>query len=171
MLFCQSSWLDGKLHEVKTWILFIIESQYQETGGLPKWCSGKEPACQCRRQKRNGFDPCIGKIPWRRKWQPTPGISSLGNPLNSLPGYSSGGSQRVEHDWASKNKHMTPRDWHMPGVFFIFVEWRSEWQPKSCFTTRTQLRTIVVCQWIGLLFKAVNFPKPEIVQVERGWLL
>ena len=22
--------------------------------------------------KRQGFDPCIGKIPWRRKWQPTP---------------------------------------------------------------------------------------------------
>ena len=34
--------------------------------------SGKEPACQCRRDKRHGFDPWIRKIPWRRKWQPTP---------------------------------------------------------------------------------------------------
>ena len=34
--------------------------------------SGKEPACQWRRPKRPGFDPCVGKIPWRRKWQPTP---------------------------------------------------------------------------------------------------
>ena len=34
--------------------------------------SGKESACQCRRHKRHGFDPWVGKIPWRRGWQPTP---------------------------------------------------------------------------------------------------
>ena len=33
---------------------------------------GKEPTCQCGRHKRRGFDPCMGKIPWRRAWQPTP---------------------------------------------------------------------------------------------------
>ena len=33
--------------------------------------SGKEPACQCRRHKRHGFNPWVRKIPWR-KWQPTP---------------------------------------------------------------------------------------------------
>ena len=31
-----------------------------------------EPACQYRRLKRCGFDPWVGKIPWRRAWQPTP---------------------------------------------------------------------------------------------------
>ena len=31
--------------------------------------SGKESSCQCR---RHGFNPWVGKIPWRRKWQPTP---------------------------------------------------------------------------------------------------
>ena len=34
-----------------------------------QWLSGKEPICQCTRP---GFDPWVGKIPWRRKWQPTP---------------------------------------------------------------------------------------------------
>ena len=34
--------------------------------------SCKESACQCRRCKRWGFDLCVIKIPWRRKWQPTP---------------------------------------------------------------------------------------------------
>ena len=29
---------------------------------------GKKPACQCRRHKRHGFDPCVRKIPWRRAW-------------------------------------------------------------------------------------------------------
>ena len=27
---------------------------------------------QCRRHKRHRFDPWVGKIPWRRIWQPTP---------------------------------------------------------------------------------------------------
>ena len=34
--------------------------------------SGKEPACQCWRHKRCVFDLWVGKIPWRRAWQPTP---------------------------------------------------------------------------------------------------
>ena len=34
--------------------------------------SGKESACQCRRHKRCGFSPWVGKIPWWRAWQLTP---------------------------------------------------------------------------------------------------
>ena len=36
---------------------------------LPRWLSGKESACQFG---THGFNPWVGKIPWRRKWQPTP---------------------------------------------------------------------------------------------------
>ena len=36
---------------------------------LPMWHSGKESACQC---KGHGFNPWVGKIPWRGKWQPGP---------------------------------------------------------------------------------------------------
>ena len=32
----------------------------------------KESACQCRRHRRRGFGPWVGKIPWRREWQPSP---------------------------------------------------------------------------------------------------
>ena len=61
----------------------ILEINYTSVG-LPKWpkctgnlsglggASGKEPTCQCRRCKRSGFDPSVGKIPWRRAWQHTP---------------------------------------------------------------------------------------------------
>ena len=31
--------------------------------------SGKESTCQCKRHRRCEFDPWVGKIPWRRKWQ------------------------------------------------------------------------------------------------------
>ena len=40
--------------------------------GLPRWCSGKDSTCYWRRCKRSVFDPWAGKIPWRKKWQPTP---------------------------------------------------------------------------------------------------
>ena len=45
--------------------------KYKAYTGFPGGASGKEPACQSRREKRCRFDPWIGKIPWRRKWQPT----------------------------------------------------------------------------------------------------
>ena len=40
-----------------------------------------------RRPKRRGFDPWVGKIPWSRKWQPTP-IFLPGIFQRSLVGYS-----------------------------------------------------------------------------------
>ena len=49
--------------------------------GLSKLLSGKESACQYRRHRRLGFDPCVGKIPWRRKWHPLQ-HSCLENPVN-----------------------------------------------------------------------------------------
>ena len=48
---------------------------------------------------RHGFDPWVGKIPWRRAWQPTP-VFSPGEPQGqrSLAGYSPWG--RKEPDLA-----------------------------------------------------------------------
>ena len=56
----------------------------------------KEPACQCRRR---GFDPWVGKIPWRRKWQHSP-IFVAGNShgKRSLEGYKPQGHKRVQYD-------------------------------------------------------------------------
>ena len=39
--------------------------------GFPGGASGKEPAFQCRRHRRLRFNTWVGKIPWRRAWQPT----------------------------------------------------------------------------------------------------
>ena len=36
------------------------------------WPSGKESTWQCRRHRTRRFDPWVRKIPWSRKWQPTP---------------------------------------------------------------------------------------------------
>ena len=62
--------------------------------GFPGGTSGKEPTCQCRRHKRHRFDPWVGKIPWRRAWQPTPVF---------LPGESHGQRRMVGYSsWAHK---------------------------------------------------------------------
>ena len=42
--------------------------------GESRWLASEESACQCRRGKRRGFHPWVGKFPWSRKWQPTPGV-------------------------------------------------------------------------------------------------
>ena len=39
---------------------------------LPRWLSGTESTCQYRRHRRCRLDPWVRKIPWQRKWQPTP---------------------------------------------------------------------------------------------------
>ena len=40
--------------------------------GFPGGASGKEPAYQCRRFRRHGFNPWVKKVLCRRKRQPTP---------------------------------------------------------------------------------------------------
>ena len=68
--------------------------------GLPRWHSGKESTCQYKRRKRLGFDPWIGRIPWTRKWPPTPiFLPGKFHRQRSLAGYSPW-SHRVGHDWA-----------------------------------------------------------------------
>ena len=59
--------------------------------------SGKEPTCKCRRRRRPGFDPWVGKISWWRTWQPTP-VFLLGESYGqrSLVGHSPWGGEELE---------------------------------------------------------------------------
>ena len=56
-------------------------NRYLYHWGFPGDASGKEHACQCRRRKRHGFNPWVGKIPWRRHGNPLQ-YSCLGNTIN-----------------------------------------------------------------------------------------
>ena len=70
--------------------------------GLPGGTRGKEPTYwQCSRYRRHRFNPWVGKIPWRRAWQPTPVLSPRKSPWTEEPGrLQSMGLQRVCHDWS-----------------------------------------------------------------------
>ena len=68
--------------------------------GPPWWLSGKMSACRrCRRRRRCGFNPWVGKIPWKRVWQPTPVF---------LPGESHGQRNLVGYSgWGCKESDPT----------------------------------------------------------------
>ena len=58
-------------------------------GDFSSGASGKESACQCRMCGEVGFDLWVWKIPWRRKWQPTPVfLPGKSQGQRSLEGYS-----------------------------------------------------------------------------------
>ena len=81
--------------------------------GLPWWLSGKESACQCRRP---GFDPWVGKIPWRRKCNPLQ-YSCLGNPKNRGACRAIvHGVARVRHNLLTKQQNKFTKN---RGHFFI----------------------------------------------------
>ena len=73
--------------------------------GLPRWHAGKESACKC---EKPGFDPLVGKIPWRREWHSTPGFLP-GKPRGqrSLVGYSRW-SCRIRYDEQLTNTCLHP---------------------------------------------------------------
>jgi len=63
--------------------------------GLPGGSVSKEFACQRR--------PCVGKILWRRKWQPIPGFLPGKIPWTEEPGgLQSMESQRAGYNLATK---------------------------------------------------------------------
>ena len=63
---------------------------------ISRWLRGKESACQCRRHR---FNPWVQKIPWRRKWHPTPIF---------LPGKSHGQRSLVGYSpWSCKESNTT----------------------------------------------------------------
>ena len=66
-------------------------------GVLPRWFSGEESDLQGRRFR---LDPYVGKVPWRRKWQPTPVfLPGKCHGLRNLAGY-----KREGHNLAAKQQ-------------------------------------------------------------------
>ena len=71
-------------------LLFIFG--HEDIRGLPWWLSGKEST----HQAGNPGSVTVGKIPWRRKWQPTPVL---------LPGESHGqGAWQATVHWIANSR-------------------------------------------------------------------
>ena len=73
---------------------------------------GNEPGCQCRRQNRLGFHPWMGKIPWRREWQPTPVFLPWRIPCTKEP--------VAYRPWDCKELDTTEVTWHACMITQVF---------------------------------------------------
>ena len=75
----------------QTWLKWLSSSSRSQRR-LPGWLSGKESASQYRKCE---FDPWVGKIPWRRKWQLNPVfLPGKSHGQRSLAGYSPWGCKK-----------------------------------------------------------------------------
>ena len=71
--------------------------------GLPSWLIGKESASQFWRHE---FDPWVGKMLWRRKWQPTPVfLPEEPHGQRSLVGYSPWGCKELSTKHHQQNNN------------------------------------------------------------------
>ena len=70
------------------------------------WFNGKESACNEGHLQETWFWSLDWKIPWRRKWQPTPVFLPENlHGQRSLVGYKPLGLQRIGHDYADTARH------------------------------------------------------------------
>ena len=68
--------------------------------GRPWSLSSKESTCQFRISR---FDPWVGKIPWRKKWQPFPVfLPGKSHEQRSLEGYSPCGHKIIRYNLVTK---------------------------------------------------------------------
>ena len=112
-------------------VQFIYMYLHSRTSG---WPGGKESTSQWKRCR---FNPWVGKIPWRRKWQPSlvflPGKS---HGQKNLAGYSSWGPKGVRHNLATKHNNLNCSTCHIDGTVPSY----------SCLTLKMDL------DWIFLIF-------------------
>ena len=99
--------------------LFVIIPNLK---GLPRWLSGKESACWCR---RCSFNPSLGKIPWRRKWQHTPVfLPGKSHIQKRLAGYSLWGHKELDMtEWLSAHT-LTYTTHTYPTEYPTYVYWK-----------------------------------------------
>ena len=99
IVFSHSVWdFSGCWYE--KWFLIEIVFIYLFCCGFPRWHSGKESTCQC---SRGGFSLWGGKVPWRKKRQPTPVFlpgpsrGQRGDWWATVDGVTKSGTQLSEH--------------------------------------------------------------------------
>ena len=128
--------------------------------GFPDGTSGKQFTCQQRRCKRHGFDPWVGKIPWRRARQP---ISVFFFFVWRIPwteetgGIQFMGSHRVRHNWSNLAHTMKVKVKSLSCVRLFATPWTVAYQdPRSMGFSRQEY-------WSGLPFPSPgDLPDPGI---------
>ena len=98
----------------ETPVLFLCREDSLEKGGIgyPFQYSWASLVAQRVKNQPAMWETWVGKIPWRRAWQPTPLFLPGESPRTGEPGgLQSIGSHRVGHDWATKRSTAGRRSW------------------------------------------------------------
>ena len=86
------------------WLLFCL--RYKDWG-IPRWLSGKESTCQCKRCTSHIFDPWVWEDPLEREMATHSSILAWRILWTEMPGrLQSIGLQRVRQDWVTKHISM-----------------------------------------------------------------
>ena len=116
--------------------MFFINILYQ-VKGVPLFLggtSGKAPACKCRRCKRHRFDPWVGKIPWRRAWQPTPMfLPGESHGQRNLMGYSPWGCKESDRTKVIIFRTEAIKHTHIRTLLSLFVNYDWLLDFTKCF--------------------------------------
>ena len=125
--------------------MWVISNHYLRVAGfrLPSWKGfpggsvDKEITCQCERCRSRGLLLWVRKIPWRRKWQPTPVF---------LPGESHGQRNLVGYSpWGCKESDTSERislslfKVYVSMLFSQFVLPSTSPSPQVCSLSRSPL--------------------------------
>ena len=115
--------------------------------GFPGGTSGKVLACHCRKLMTLEFNPWVGKIPWRRAWQPTPLLlPGESHGQRRVAGYTSIVLQRVAHEWnnfVDKGPSSQRYGFSSSHVWMWELDHKESWVPKNwCFWTVVLEKTL-----------------------------
>ena len=129
------------------------------------WLRWSKIRLQCG---RFGFEPWVGKIPWRRAWKPPPVFfPGESHGQRSLGGYSPWG-RKVRHNWATlQSTFWIRKSMQTQNFFSIFLKakkciarfkvipqmryWRKRFLDSKCTYVTDDLMAIEICVWIYLL--------------------
>ena len=160
MSFCDSGGYQTDFSGIKMLHLVVII--------FHRWSSGEESACQCKRHRKCRFNPWIGKIPWSRKWQPTPVF---------LPGTSHGQKNLAGYrPWGRKELDMTEHT-HIISFAeelknsYMCIPWGKTWILSGGCTIVSSLLLPVLCipslPWLATIWTCPL----ELRRGQGGWSL
>ena len=115
------------------------------TLGFPGGTSGKESTYQHRRHKRPRFDPWLGKIPWRKAWQPIPVfLPGESHGQRSLVGYSPQGHKESDTTTETMHTHIWIGCSLRSSCVFVYLPFTSTWYLK---TKESLNETVTMLVW------------------------
>ena len=152
----------------ETWVWSLGQEDPLEEGmatDFPGGARSKEPTCQCRCE-RHRFNPWVRKIPWRRKWQPTPVfMPEESHGQRSLAGYSLG-LQR----WALTNlSPISPRK-SVKVKVLVAQSCPTLWDPMDCSPPDSSIHGILqarIQEWLAISFSRGSSQPRDWTQVSH----